>query len=309
MTERSVRIPVEEFAKSLNMRVLERGKGEIDFTTVEIGRPGLQLTGYYNHFLASRVQLIGNSEMFYLYAMERAELSERLDAFMAHAIPCIVIARNNTPPKELLSSAAAHAVPVFISGEHTDDIGHRITNYLGRRLAPSALIHGELLDVFGVGLLLRGPSGLGKSETALEMVKEGHRLVADDVVEITRVTEGRLVGRAPEATQCLMEDRGIGIVDIRYLYGVGAVVREKTIDMVIDLELWNAETDYGGHGAPERTATLLGVDIPATLLPVSPGRNLAVVIEVAARNFLLRKTGYDTGGALARRAMEKLEGE
>ncbi len=303
----SISIKVERFAEALEMRVLVQGSGEAVFETGEIGRPGLQLAGYYIHFAHSRVQLLGNSEMHYLYGMSYEEAYERLDRFMAYGIPCVVCARNNMPPQALTDCAEKYATPVFLSEALTDDIGHRITNYLSRKLAPSALIHGVMLDVSGVGILLRGVSGLGKSETALEMIKLGHRLVADDVVEITRVTKNRLVGRAPDATRCLIEVRGIGIVDVRYLFGVGAVLEEKSVDLVIDLELWQAEREYNRLGA-QSTTEILGVRVPETILPVSPGRNLAVVVEVAARNFLLKRMGYDTSGDFTRRAQILLEG-
>lgn len=303
----SVRIAPEAFAKSLGMSVLVRGAGDILFETAEIGRPGLQLAGYYNHFAHRRAQLIGNSEMHYLYGMEYAEAYERLDRFMSYGMPCIVCARNNMPPRALVDCAEVHALPVFLSPALTDDIGHRITNCLARRLAPSLLIHGVMLDVFGIGILLRGESGLGKSETALEMIRQGHRLVADDVVELTRVTENRLVGRAPEATRCLMEVRGIGIVDVRYLFGVGAAVEEKSLDLVLDLEFMQAGREYDRLGR-DSTAEILSVRIPEAVLPVSPGRNLAVVVEVAARNLLLKRMGYDTSGDFTRRAQALLEG-
>ncbi len=303
----SVSIPVEEIAKCLGLTVLCPGKGSVAFTTGEIGRPGLQFTGYYNHFSQRRVQLIGNSEMYYLYALEEEDVRERMNRFMSFAIPCVICARSNRPPQALLDCAAAHGVPVFLSDMHTDDIGHRATNYLNRKLAPSILIHGVLMDVFGVGILLRGASGLGKSETALEMIKEGHRLVADDVVRITRVAPDRLVGSAPEATQYLMEVRGIGIVDVRYLFGVGAAVNEKSIDFIMEFEMYRPDGNYERIGANARTSSLLKVDVPTTVLPVSPGRNLCVVVEVAARNFLLKRLGYDTSGAFARRAMDTFD--
>jgi len=304
----SITLTNEEIASSLDMAVLVRGAGKVVFTTAEIGRPGLQLAGYYSHFAQKRVQLIGNSETDYLYGMEYAEAFDRLDRFMSSGIPCVVCARNNMPPQALIDCAEKYAVPVFLSAALTDDIGHRITNYLSRKLAPKALIHGVLLDVFGVGILLRGASGMGKSETALEMIKQGHRLVADDVVELTRVTDNRLVGRAPEVTRCMIEVRGIGIVDVRYLFGVGAVVEEKSVELVMDLEFWQADQEYDRLGNGERTTQILGVSVPETVLPVSPGRNLAVVVEVAARNFLLKRMGYDTSGDFARKAQSILEG-
>lgn len=304
----NVKLSCEEFARALDMRVLVEGGGSVVFTTAEIGRPGLQLTGYYNHFAAARVQLIGNSEMDYLCGMEYSAAYARVDTLLAHRIPCIVSARSNMPPPALIDCAKQYALPVFLSDEHTDDIGHRITNYLSRRLAPQILVHGVLLEAFGVGILLRGPSGIGKSETALELIKDGHRLVADDVVELTRVTADRLVGRAPSATRSLIEVRGIGVVDVRYLFGVGAVVEEKSVDLVMNLELWDPAREYDRLGNNGRTAEILGVKVPETLIPVSPGRNLSVVVEVAARNFILKRMGYDTSGDFAQRAKDILKG-
>ena len=248
--------------------------------------------------MPQRVQLIGNAEMHYLRTLTYEDISARMERFMGFKIPCIVCARGNTPPEAVLDCAKKHAVPVFKSDMHTDDLGHRILSYVGRELAPRILLHGVLLDVFGVGVLLQGPSGIGKSETAIEMIKMGHRLVADDVVEITRVAPNRLSGRAPELTRHLIEVRGIGIVDVRYLYGVGAVNVEKTIDFCIELELWNENTQYDRTGTEGRSERILDVEVPTTRVPVSPGRNLSVVVEVAARNFRLRRLGYNASEEL-----------
>lgn len=304
---KTVCLRVEEVAQNLELTILEPGNGSVVFSTGEIGRPGLQFTGFYEHFMPQRVQLIGNAEMHYLRTLTYEDISERMERFMGFKIPCIVCARGNTPPQALLDCAKRHAVPVFKSDLRTDDLGHRILNYVGRELAPSILLHGVLLDVFGVGVLLQGPSGIGKSETAIEMIKMGHRLVADDVVEITRVAPNRLSGRAPELTRHMIEVRGIGIVDVRYLYGVGAVNAEKTIDFCIELELWNENAQYDRTGTEGRFERILDVDVPTTRVPVSPGRNLSVVVEVAARNFRLRRLGYNASEEFSRKARETLE--
>lgn len=293
MKERKVRIDVAALAGALELEILTPGKGAIEFTTGEINRPGLQFTGYYSHFFEQRVQLVGNAEMHYLKGLDLTERDECMQRFMAAGIPCVICARGNRPPDEMLHYAQEYSVPVFLSNSITDDISHSITAYVGRALAPKVLMHGVLMDVFGVGILLKGESGMGKSETALEMIKQGHRLVADDVVEITRVSPNRVSGRAPELTRHLMEVRGIGIVDVRYLFGIGAVILEKSIDLVVDLELWNASSEYERIGRDLQYSKILGVDVPTTLIPVSPGRNLAVVIEVAARKFRLNRLGYD----------------
>lgn len=303
----SITIPVETVAKELDLTIIERGSGRVTFTTAEIGRPGLPFAGYYNHFLGTRVQLIGNSEMHYLYSLSSAEISDRMAVFMSYNLPCIVCARGNMPPEELVKSAKEHQLAVFLSALKTDEIGHKVTNYLSRKLAPSMLTHGVLVDVFGIGILLKGESGIGKSETALEMIKQGHRLVADDAVRITRVAPNRLVGSAPEATRYLIEVRGIGVVDVRYLFGAGSAVSEKSIDMVMNLEIYDPTAEYDRLGTNENTVEFFGVDVPETRVPISPGRNIAVVVEIAARNMLMKKLGYDTSGNAAKR-IEKVFG-
>ncbi len=287
----SITIGVQELAGDLGMKALTPGQGRIVFTSAEINRPGLQFTGYYEHFAERRVQLVGNAENGYLHDLSDEALAACAERFMSAGIPCVVCARDKQPPAAFLAAATRFSVPVFRSELPTGEIGNKITLYLQNRLAPNILVHGVLLDVFGVGTLLRGPSGIGKSETALEMIKDGHTLVADDVVQIKRIADS-LVGSAPEATRNLIEIRGIGIMDVRHLYGVGAVQPEKTIDMIMDLELWSEHTAYKRTGAQDHTESILGVHIPATLLPVSPGRDLASVIGVAARSFRLNKMGY-----------------
>lgn len=304
---KTVCLRVEEVAKNLELRVLEPGNGRVVFSTGEIGRPGLQFTGFYEHFVPERVQLIGNAEMQYLKMLAYADVYARMERFMGYKIPCIVCSRSNEPPKALLDCAKKMAVPVFGSDMHTDDLGHRILSYVSRELAPTIMVHGVLLDVFGVGVLLRGPSGIGKSETAVEMIKMGHRLVADDVVEISRLAPDVLSGRAPELTRHMVEVRGIGIVDVRYLFGVGAVNAEKSIDLCVDLELWNENTRYDRTGTEMHHDRILDVDVPTTRIPVSPGRNLAAVVEIAARSFRLKRIGYDAADDFSRRAAALLE--
>lgn len=288
----AITISAQTLARDLDLVLLESGRGSITFTSDEINRPGLQFTGYYEHFAERRVQLMGNAETHYLYALPPEVLLPRVERFMSMGIPCVVCARDKQPPEVMLTAAKTYGVPLFRSAQPTGEIGSRITQYLQQKLAPQILIHGVLLDVFGVGILLRGPSGIGKSETALELIKDGHRLVADDVVAIRRIS-GRLVGSAPDATRNLIEIRGIGVLDVRHLYGVGAVQPEAEIDVIMDLELWSEHTEYDRTGAEDHTEELLDVRVPATLLPVSPGRNLASVIGVAARHFRLKRMGYE----------------
>ncbi len=286
----SVNITVSEVCKQLDFQVLEPGTGSICFRTHEISRPGLQFTGFYSEFSSKRVQLIGNAEMAYLYSLSGDALMERMNQFMGMNPPCIVCARNNNPPEILLENARKYGVPVLKTPLDTDTAGHVISTLLQKELAPRILLHGELMDVHGVGVLIRGESGSGKSETALDLIRSGHRIVADDVVEVSRVGD-RLVGRAPDLIRYKMDIRGIGLIDLRYLYGMGAILPEKDIDFVIDLESFE---DYKRANHPEDGGTdILGKSVKNTFIPVSSGRNVAVVIEVAVRNFRLRQLGYD----------------
>lgn len=305
--ETSAIISVDEIAKRLEMEALIRGKGSIEFTSSEINRPGLQFTGYYAHFAEERVQLIGNAEMNYLYSLKDDDLFAKMDYFMSSGIPCVVCARSNKPPDILLDRAERHNVPIFLSSRRTDDIGQLIGSFVGRYLAPKIKLHGVLLDIFGVGILLIGESGVGKSETALEMIKQGHRLVSDDVVEITRVAPDKLIGYAPEITRHLIEVRGVGIVDVRYMFGASAEIPEKGIDIVIEMELWDQASQYERLGTSETITQILGVNVPKIVIPVRPGRNLAVVLEVAARSFRLKRMGYDAAQDFKDRNIEIIE--
>lgn len=288
----SVNITVSEISKELDFQVLEPGTGSICFRTHEISRPGLQFTGFYAEFSPKRVQLIGNAEMSYLYSLSDDDLQERMSHFMGLNPPCIVCARDNHPPKILLDNAHKYGVPVFKTSLATDTAGHVISSLLQKMLAPRILLHGELMDVHGVGVLIRGESGSGKSETALDLIRSGHRIVADDVVEVSRVGD-RLVGRAPDLIRYKMDVRGIGLIDLRYLYGMGAILPEKDIDFVIDLESFE---DYKLANHPEDGMTdILGIGVRNAVIPVSSGRNVAVVIEVAVRNLRLKQLGYDGG--------------
>ena len=288
----SVNITVKEISEELDLEVLTEGSGSICFRTHEISRPGLQFTGFFAKFSRHRVQLIGNAEMAYLYSLDCADLRERMNHFMSQNPPCIVCARDNNPPAILLESAAEHGIPVFKTPLATDTAGHNISTLLQKKLAPRILLHGELMDVYGVGVLIRGESGSGKSEMALDLIRSGHRIVADDVVEVFRVGD-RLVGRAPDLIRYKMDVRGIGLIDLRYHYGMGAILAEKDIDFVIDLEPFD---EYKLAEHPEKEiADILGIGVKKAVIPVSPGRNVAVVIEVAVKDLRLRQLGYDGG--------------
>jgi len=307
MERKRITVSVEEFAAATQLNIVERGIGTITLQSSAINRPGLQFSGYFSHFAAKRVQIIGNAEMDYLRSLDKKTLQERLQIFIGYPLPCIIFSRDHIPPAELLQKAQMRGIPVFRGKESTTNIGHNITNYIDRILAPTALKHGVLMDVFGVGVLFTGESGIGKSETALELLRAGHRLVADDVVQIRRDSDGKLIGSAPDLTRYLMEIRGLGVLDIRHLYGVSAIIMEKEVDMVLEMEMWQEGKNYERLDAGDQTTNVLGVDIAHIIIPVRPGRNIATIAEVAARNYRLKNTDSDAVKSFGRRWRESLE--
>ena len=220
---------------------------------------------------------------------------------MSYDMPCIVVCRGMQVPREMLETATRHNIPLLRTSEETTRFTYLTINFLNRELAPHVTRHGVLVDVHGVGVLITGDSGVGKSEVALELVRRGHQLCADDVVDICRVTENRLVGECPEMVRHFMEIRGIGLIDIRAMYGIGAVIRSKSIDMVIHMEHWDSKKEYDRLGLNEETTTILDVKVPYQVMPVRPGRNLAIIVEVAARNLSLKRMGYSAAKEMDRR--------
>lgn len=295
-------ISAEEFARELHLSVLcqpEKGNGFL-IEVQDVYRPGLQFAGYFDVFAAERPQVIGKTEMFYLRSLPDDVREERLRAYFQYAMPCIILTRGMACPEKLYAMAFAHGVPVYGTQEDSTEFTVRAIGYLAHVLAPRQTCHGVLVDVFGVGVLITGESGVGKSECALELIKRGHQLVADDVVDIACV--GReLIGESPEMVRDFMELRGIGIVDIKSIYGIGAVERRKAIDIVVHLENWDSEKDYDRLGGQEKTEEILGVRVPLMELPVRSGRNLAIIVEIAARHWRLRSEGYDALAELDRR--------
>ena len=309
MTPESNLISVEDFAKALHLKVIFAStKTEMKIVSADLNRPGLQLAGFYEYFAYERPQVIGKIEMTYLDSLEPAARAATLERYMSYDLPCVIVCRGMRPHRELLQIAEKQDIPVFQSEAETTKFAFQANMYMNRCLAPHATRHGVLVDVYGVGVLLTGESGVGKSEAALELVKRGHQLVADDVVDICRVADDRLVGESPEMVRHFMEIRGIGIIDIRAMYGVGSVVISKSIDMVIHMEKWDSTKEYDRLGLTEETVDILDVAIPYQIMPVRPGRNLAIIIEVAARNFSLKKLGYSAAHELDRRLNEMIAG-
>ncbi len=295
-------INVKDFCQKLSLvELTDTHCREMDINVTDINRPGLQFAGFYEYFANERPQVIGKTEMTYLEAMDSQTRRSVLEKLLSYPLPCIIVCWGMMPPKELLTIANAHGIPVFQSKHKTTKLTFQAINYLNRELAPHVTRHGVLVDVYGVGVLLTGESGVGKSELALELVRRGHRLCADDVVDICRVSDERLIGESPAMVRHFMEIRGIGIIDIRSMYGVGAVILSKSIDMVIHMENWDSSKEYDRLGLQEEHISILDVKVPYQVMPVRPGRNLAIIVEVAARNFSLKRMGYSAAHELDRR--------
>jgi len=292
------KLKIDDLARDLNLSVIYRGDVEIiEINTSDLNRPGLQMAGFFEYFAVNRIQLFGMVEMTYLQNLDPELKRERLDKYFASRMPCVLIGRNLTPPPEMIEAAKKYNTPILMSGLTTTKLSHKTTVYLDKVLAPSISRHAGLMDIYGVGILLMGDSGVGKSETALELVKRGHRLVADDVVEIIKLSDNQLLGQSPEVIRHMMEIRGLGIIDVRTLYGIGAVLVEKSIELAVNLELGDP-MNIDRLGLSQEFITLLGVKIPIITVPVRPGRNLAIIIEVAAMNYRLKCMGQITAEQL-----------
>lgn len=294
----------QNFVKALDLEVLNPStERSLQISVADVCRPGIQFAGYFEVFANARPQVIGKTEMAYLMSLPEDVRRERLERYFSYEIPCIIIARGMDCPEELLAQAKAHEVPLYRTKAETSAFTSKAITYLAEVLAPRVTQHGVLVDVFGVGVLITGESGVGKSECALELIKRGHLLVADDVVDIARVGH-KLRGESPEIERDFMELRGIGIVDIKLIFGIGAVMRRKTIDMVIHLEFWTPGKDYDRLGNKEQTMDILGIPVPLINVPVRSGRNLAMIVEIAARNWRLKNEGYNAVTELDRRLGE-----
>ncbi|MCI7108503.1 MAG: HPr(Ser) kinase/phosphatase [Lachnospiraceae bacterium] len=275
-------------------------------TTSDVNRPALQLTGYFEHFEESRVEIIGNVEYAYIQQMSDEEKRIRYDAFLKFDIPCVIFCRNLEPDPVFLNEAIANGVPVLGTGRSTSEFTAELIYTLGEQLAPCVTIHGVLVDVYGEGLMITGDSGIGKSEAALELIRRGHRLVTDDVVEIRKINEHTLIGTSPDVTRHFIELRGIGIIDVKTLYGVECVKEKQQIDLVIKLEDWKKDADYDRLGLEEEYIEYLGNKVVCHSLPIRPGRNLAVICETAAVNHRQKKMGYNAAQELYRRVQENM---
>ncbi len=266
----------------------------IRLTVEDVARPGLQIAGYLDHFEPMRLQVIGNVESSYLQKLPQQERAVTLDRLFSYKMPALLIARGITADPLCLEMAKKHNVTLLRSQEATSTIVSDIITYLRGALAPRITRHGVLVEVYGEGVLLIGESGIGKSEAAVELLKRGHRLIADDAVEIRKISGTKLVGAAPELIRNYIELRGIGVVNVAKLFGMGAVKAENEIDLVVNMVQWNPQEHYDRLGLEDQFLELLGVQIPMNTIPIKPGRNLAVILEVAAMNNRQRKMGYNS---------------
>ena len=272
----------------------------------DVNRPAIQLTGYLEHFEATRIQIIGLVEHAYMESMDEERKERILRELLSMEIPCFIFCRNLMPDEMFIRLATENNIALLVSKQATSTFTAGQIRWLNVRLAPCISIHGVLVDVYGVGVLIIGESGIGKSETALELIKRGHRLVSDDVVEIRRVSEVSLVGSAPAITKHFIELRGIGIVDVKTLFGVSSVKETQTIDLVIKLAEWNKDTEYDRLGLEEEYTEYLGNKVVCHNIPIRPGRNLAIICETAAVNHRQKKMGYNAAVVLYNRVQSNL---
>lgn len=300
MNKQSYSVPLSDIIKETQLEPIYMPKPaeECLIVSCDVNRPGLALGGYLDFFDSDRIQIFGKNEFGYLENMEKDTMLRRLDALVATQPPAIIISRNQPINPDLLACCQKHSVPLLLSKDTTSGLMAALIAYLNVQLAPRITRHGVLVEVYGEGVLLLGDSGIGKSETAVELLKRGHRLIADDAVEIRRVSAKTLVGSAPMNIRHFIELRGIGIVNVMRIFGIGSVKSTEKIDMTIQLEPWDNDKVYDRMGADGQTMDILGIEVPTMTIPVKPGRNLAIIIEVAAMSNRQKKLGYNAATEL-----------
>lgn len=302
-------VSVSKIVELMDLRVFTDGvdlkKRKIQ--SADINRPALQMAGFYDHFESTRVQVVGNVEYFYTEQLDEETKLERFRQLLSYDnIPCIIYSRSLLPHEEFIKLAEERGIPVLGTSRSTSEFTAQLIYELGEQLAPCITIHGVLVDIYGEGVLITGESGIGKSEAALELIRRGHRLVSDDVVEISKINEHTLIGTAPEITRHFIEIRGIGIVDIKTLYGVECVKEKQQIDLVVKLSDWKKDAEYDRMGLEDEYIEYLGNKVVCHSLPIRPGRNLAVILESAAVNHRQKKMGYNAAQELYRRVQENI---
>lgn len=290
---------IKEF--SLEELCMPKPGEEILISNPEINRPGLQFAGYFEYFAPERIQILGISEIEFLRGFAEAEARKRIEKFFGNSPAAVIVARGLHIEDYYVEIAREYGVPLLRTGESTSDFTSALIAFLNLHLAPRITRHGVFVEVYGEGILILGESGIGKSETAIELVKRGHRLIADDAVEIKRVSSKSLIGSAPDNIKHFIELRGIGIINASRIFGIGAVKPTEKVDLVINLEVWDVNKVYDRMGIDNQTTEILGLNIPSMTIPVKPGRNLAVIIEVAAMNSRQKKLGYNAAQDLLNR--------
>jgi len=306
---------VDDTRQKINLKnIIEKLKLDIivnttkmpDITVADLNRPGLELTGYFDYFAYDRVQILGRTEISYLEGLPEDVRKSRLEKFFSYDIPCVIITRSLVPPPELITIAEKSDKPVLGTHTATTLFMSRLTDFLESELAPRTTMHGVLVDIYGIGILIIGESGIGKSETAVELIKRGHRLVADDAVEIKQSTEGVLIGTAPKLIRHFLEVRGLGVIDVRTIFGAGSIRNDIKIEMVIELVEWEKYQEGDRLGLEEEKTKILDSYITKKTIPIRPGRNLAAILEVAAMDFRLKALGYNAALEFSKRLIEEI---
>ena len=301
-------VTVETLIKDFDLEVLVEGEKGVEITVNDINRPGLQLAGFYNYFAPERLQVVGKAEWSFIGDMSRELRRKRVDKYFSFNSKCVVITRGLEPHEEFIKAAKKNKTWLLRTTSVTTSFISKMTIYLSDKFAPQTRLHGVLVDVYGIGILITGESGIGKSETALELIKRGHRLVTNDAVDIKEI-DGELIGTSPKITIGMLEVRGIGIIDITALYGLSSVQESKGINLVMHFEHWKDNGDYDRLGINQDTQEILGVNVRKLRVPVRPGRNIAVIIEAAAVNYRHSLMSDISAVDIIERRMENLTSE
>ncbi len=300
-------VSLKEVIKEFQLEILYMGENDVIVNTADVNRPGLPLTGFTELYQPHRVQIIGREEYAYLSGLEESVLRNNVEKFLSAKPICVIISSSIEPQKVFYEMAEKYDVPLLRTAVRTSEFMASLINSLRVKVAPMFTRHGVMVEVYGIGILILGDSGIGKSETAIELIKRGHRLIADDAVEIRRVSSKTLVARAPDLIRHYIELRGIGIVDIRRLFGIGSVKETEKIELVVKLEPWVEGKIYDRMGLKNEMTEIMGIEIPTVVVPVRPGRNLAVIIEIAAMNQRQKSMGYNTAEEFNKRLMQMAE--
>ncbi|MDQ0244703.1 HPr kinase/phosphorylase [Bacillus fengqiuensis] len=301
-------VRTKDIIEKFNLELISGEEGvNRPITISDLSRPGIEIAGYFTYYPAERVQLLGKTELSFFQQLDSEDKKIRMEQLCTDITPAIIVSREMEVPPELIEASERESVPVLRSHMKTTRLSSHLTNYLESRLAPTTAVHGVLVDVYGIGVLITGKSGVGKSETALELVKRGHRLVADDCVEIRQEDQDTLVGNAPGLIEHLLEIRGLGIINVMTLFGAGAVRSYKRISLIINLELWDQNKQYDRLGLEEEKMKIIDTEVTRLTVPVRPGRNLAVIIEVASMNFRLKRMGINAAEQFSNRLTDVIE--